>query len=76
MGSHCAKLKHTIFGGYLYSRNKVYVVNDECSICLMSPTETPGEDFILTKCRHFFHHKCLIEWSTREPICPTCKQPL
>lgn len=44
--------------------------DDECSICLGA---TEGANTLALKCGHVFHDECIIEWLSREPVCPLCR---
>lgn len=51
--------------------DKLKADNDTtCSICL---SDMDFDDFIVTKCGHYFHNDCLANCSNQ---CPVCRQPL
>jgi hypothetical protein len=41
----------------------------ECPICLLPMVD---EEAFLTECAHFFHARCLREWTHRRAACPLC----
>lgn len=43
------------------------LTNDECSICL------EHECNVLTVCGHYYHFKCIKEWTKHQMFCPNCK---
>jgi hypothetical protein len=46
----------------------------DCSICLKSFEETPGEDIMqIPNCEHVFHEACLRRWFLQVQICPMCR---
>lgn len=42
----------------------------ECPICCYPHTDVP---MVRTKCDHFFHGTCIIEWINKENKCPICE---
>lgn len=51
---------------------------EECCICLDN-LRIGTEVFLLKKCKHIFHEKCIDSWvksKISEPFCPMCKQQL
>lgn len=44
---------------------------DACSVCLSQIEK--GETVSITKCMHFFHHKCLEPWIKKKHSCPVCR---
>ena len=45
--------------------------NSSCSICLEdfnSPTE-----ILFLDCKHIYHSPCILEWITKDPSCPLCR---
>lgn len=40
-----------------------------CSICM----EKMNENYIILKCRHYFHEACLWDWAYVKQECPCCK---
>ncbi|MED6170900.1 hypothetical protein PIB30_035581 [Stylosanthes scabra] len=46
---------------------------DACPICLEEyDAENPK---LTTKCHHYFHLACILEWMERSETCPVCDQP-
>ena len=43
-----------------------------CSICFENLI-TDNDDWVLRRCGHAFHRKCLAEWSKRKSECPICR---
>lgn len=46
--------------------------NTECAICL----EEIKMNFVLTKCNHYFHTKCLDPWKAKSDSCPCCRNSM
>lgn len=40
--------------------------------CIICREEDEQVDF-KTKCEHYFHKKCLEEWSSKSNLCPVCR---
>lgn len=68
-------------------RNKIKVINYDnyllknpdppekellCSICL----DTFNDNYVSTKCGHYYHQDCIYEWLSQKIICPNCKNNL
>lgn len=46
-----------------------------CDICLLDYSEGDVVAWSTNKkCRHAFHTDCLVDWITRKPTCPSCRQ--
>ena len=43
---------------------------EECSICLESLVNT---EIYESKCKHFFHRKCIDKWLDKDNRCPLCR---
>ena len=54
--------------------NRMEIEHPSCCICI-SPIKT-GEDTILIKCGHMFHHLCVSEWFKNKNSCPMCRYDL
>lgn len=53
-----------------------YNQDEACSVCL---EEFKADDEVITlpcNARHIFHSHCIVEWLTRNNVCPLCKQPI
>lgn len=48
-------------------------VDDGCSICL---TDYQHDDRVTTstRCRHVFHHDCILAWISLKQECPSCRE--
>jgi len=46
---------------------------DNCSICSEPITK---ELYVITKCNHVFHPKCLNEWMNSKLSCPLCREAI
>ena len=46
--------------------------NKECSICLIDFEN--NDEVVLLKCKHLFHHSCIIEWAHHKKDCPNCRE--
>ena len=56
---------------------KILKKTRQCSICL----DNVKEDYYKTKCRHYFHYKCLKEWKEygdryNKKSCPCCRSEI
>lgn len=40
-----------------------------CSICM----DNFDNNYVLTKCNHYYHKDCIYEWLKLKVICPNCK---
>ena len=47
---------------------------DDCSICYEPVSAATGHCTL--SCKHSFHIACLTRWSTENPNCPMCRNPL
>jgi hypothetical protein len=47
---------------------------EDCSICYEGITEATGHCTL--SCKHSFHICCLTRWSSENPNCPLCRNPL
>lgn len=47
----------------------------ECTICL-EKVVLRDEEYIITKCNHNFHKKCLNNWTRIKNNCPSCRTNL
>tara|TARA_Y100000991_G_C21953561_1_gene340941 strand:+ start:1240 stop:1635 length:396 start_codon:yes stop_codon:yes gene_type:complete len=43
-----------------------------CSICM----NNLNNNYVLTKCNHYYHKDCIYEWLNLKMICPNCKSDL
>jgi hypothetical protein len=43
-----------------------------CAVCL-DDIEDPNIDVGLLDCNHVYHHKCILTWCQKNPICPVCR---
>ena len=50
------------------------VKETSCSVCLIDYEET--DDISIIKCGHFFHTKCIQEWTTYKTNCPVCRKEI
>ncbi|KAI3836052.1 hypothetical protein MKW92_041430 [Papaver armeniacum] len=69
--------KESLEGKDIESHMKKIVVLDDdevCAVCLEDMMNV-GDDgsTVVLKCSHTFHHKCIMEWSTRKYNCPLCR---
>jgi hypothetical protein len=46
--------------------------NSSCSICLEDFNSTTTEILFLD-CKHIYHSPCILEWITKDPSCPLCR---
>jgi len=55
------------------NNNKYIKIYDafECSVCSIAFND---DKFILKKCGHIFHKKCIDDWLNKKNICPLCKE--
>lgn len=59
---------------YTKKSDKNTIINDDnmfCSICLDQITKL--DQFIVPKCKHIFHRKCIAEWNKQSNECPNCR---
>jgi hypothetical protein len=50
---------------------------EECPICLEIFAELDNiTDLCTLKCGHSFHVKCVTDWASKDPTCPTCRGKL
>lgn len=47
---------------------------DDCAVCYEKVSESTGHCTL--SCKHSFHIACLTRWSTENPSCPMCRNPL
>ena len=65
-----SKLRKTSFGECV----ELLSVDESCSICLEILSRT--NEVTLLKCKHVFHHECILIWIAENPICPLCKSEI
>jgi Ring finger domain len=51
------------------SRNDL-LEDDECAICHDSLSDQPAA--MIQSCRHLYHDRCIRDWLSRQPRCPSC----
>jgi hypothetical protein len=45
--------------------------NSSCSICLDDFNSTT--EILFLDCKHIYHAPCILEWITKDPSCPLCR---
>lgn len=45
--------------------------NSSCSICLDDFNSTT--EILFLDCKHIYHSPCILEWITKDPSCPLCR---
>ena len=45
--------------------------NSSCSICLEEFNSTT--EILFLDCKHIYHSPCILEWITKDPSCPLCR---
>ena len=45
--------------------------NSSCSICLDDFNSTT--EILFLDCKHIYHSQCILEWITKDPSCPLCR---
>lgn len=69
--------KHIVIHHVLCLDKKMRSINQPCSICLEDMDHKKEFIFVLEKCRHAFHKKCLYQWLCMDKHdCPLCRAPL
>lgn len=52
---------------------RVAAQEEECTICLEPITKTSILG-VISNCHHYYHDKCLLQWSANSNSCPTCRK--